>query len=179
MKRYKTWQLVVLAKISGSFSGCLEMRVIDQAERKTIAIKGTTPQNIYFRLILLSKGNFEIALLFGGALRESSYSLIQILHLSFLRFLFSFRLINILKLFFEGLGAFGALLDSTSHLTQEVALDSCGTPLKHELTVPTLDLKVPPPAFSGSWRMVTSVHSGPFSFPIPKVALLDCSMKES
>jgi hypothetical protein len=43
MKKYKTWQLVVLAKISGSFNGCLEMKVIDQAERKTIAIKGTTP----------------------------------------------------------------------------------------------------------------------------------------
>jgi hypothetical protein len=53
-------------------------------------------------------------------------------------------LINILKLLFEGLGAFGALLDSISHLTQEVAPDSCGTPPKHELTVPTLDLKVPP-----------------------------------
>jgi predicted metal-binding protein len=72
MKRYKTWQLVVLAKISSSFNGCLEMRVIDQAERKTIAIKGMTPQSIYFRLILLSKGSFESALLFSGALRESS-----------------------------------------------------------------------------------------------------------
>ncbi len=120
------------------------MRVIDQAERKTIAIKGTTPQSIYFRLILLSKGSFKSALLFGEALRESSYSLIQIVHLPFLRFLFSFCLINILKLLFEGLGAFGALLDSTSHLTQEVAPDSCGTPPKHELTMPTLDLKVPP-----------------------------------
>jgi hypothetical protein len=67
---------------------------------------------------LLSKGSFESVLLFGGALQESNCSLIQILHLSFLRFLFSFRLINILKLLFEGLGAFGALLDSTSHLTQ-------------------------------------------------------------
>ncbi len=120
------------------------MRVINQAERKTIAIKGMTPQSIYFRLILLSKGSFESALLFGGALWESSYNLIQILHLLFLRFLFSFRLINILKLLFEGLGAFGALLDSTSHLTQEVAPDSCGTPPKHELIVPTFDLKVPP-----------------------------------
>jgi len=90
MKRYKTWQLVVLAKISGSFNDCLEMRVIDKAERKTIAIKGTTPQSIYFRLILLSKGSFESALLFGGALPERNCNLIQILHLPFLRFLFSF-----------------------------------------------------------------------------------------
>jgi hypothetical protein len=120
------------------------MRVIDQAERKTITIKGTSPQSIYFRLILLSKGNFESALLFGGALQESSCSLIQILHLPFLRFMFSFRLINILKLLFEGLGAFCALLDSKSHLTQEVAPDSCGTPPKHKLTVTTLDLKAPP-----------------------------------
>jgi hypothetical protein len=129
------------------------MRVIDQAERKTIAIKGTTPQSIYFRLILLSKGNFESALFFCGALRESSCSLIQILHLPFLGFLFSFRLIYILKLLFESLGAFGALLDSTSHLTQEVALDSCGTPPKHELIMPTLDLKVPPPLsrVPGGW----------------------------
>jgi hypothetical protein len=86
------------------------------------------------------------------------------LQLPFLRFLFFFRLINILKLFFEGLGAFGALLDSTSHLTQEVALDSYGTPPKHELTVPTLVLKIPPCFF----RFLEDGDLGPFgSFLLP------------
>jgi hypothetical protein len=72
MKRYKTWQLVVLAKINSSFNGYLEMRVIDQAERKTIAIKGMTPQSIYFRLILLSKAALKVLCFLVGPFRRAA-----------------------------------------------------------------------------------------------------------